>query len=179
VRISRQVRGGKRTFAQLGPGEFFGEMAILNQRPRSATATAIEAVTVLELDATRFEAMVTTQAEIAVRIIQKLSRRLDEADGLLTILIKRDPKSRVLLGLMREAERRGRPGSTPEAVIVQRDFDDMAEELGIRRDELDETVARIGRVGLARAVEGGLELAGVARLAEFLSFLEERGIVRD
>ena len=179
VRISRTVRGGEKTFAVLGPGEFFGEMAILNSKPRSATATALEPVTALELDARRFEAMVTSQAEIAVRVIQKLARRLDNADALITILTKRDPKTRVLLGLMREAERRGEPGSEPESVIIRFDFDEMAEELGLKRAELDEVVARIGRVGLAQAVEGGLELAGVARLNEFLSFLEERGIIRE
>ena len=55
--------------------------------------------------------MITNQAEIAVRIIQKLARRLEDADALITILTKRDPKTRVILGLAREGELRGFPGS--------------------------------------------------------------------
>jgi CRP/FNR family cyclic AMP-dependent transcriptional regulator len=178
VRITKQVRGGEKTFATLGVGEFFGEMAILTGQPRTATATAMEDVSLLELDAKRFESMITTQAEIAVRIIQKLARRLEDADQLITILTKRDPKTRVILGLMREAER-GFPGSDGESIVVQRDFDELAEELGIKRVELDETVGRMIRVGIVRPAQEGLEIASLDRLNEFLSFLEERGIVQE
>lgn len=179
VRITKKVRGGEKTFAILGPGEFFGEMAILTGQPRSATATALDDVTLLELDAKRFETMITTQAEIAVRIIQKLARRLDDADALIAILTKRDPKTRVILGLLREAEQRGFPGSDEHAVVVQRDFDELAEELGVKRVELDETVARMMRVGVLRPAQDGIEIVSRDKLNEFLSFLEERGIVQE
>jgi CRP-like cAMP-binding protein len=179
VRITKQVRGGEKTFAVLGPGEFFGEMAILSGQPRSATAIAIEDVMLLEVDAKRFETMVTTQAEIAVRIIQKLARRLEEADALIAILTKRDPKTRVILGLMREADMRGFPGADGDAVVVERDLGELAEELGVKRAELDETVGRLIRVGIVRPLKDGLEIASRDRLNEFLSFLEERGIVHE
>ncbi len=179
VRIAKQVRGGEKTFAVLGPGEFFGEMAILNGRPRTATATALEPVTLVELDAARFESMITTQAEIAVRIIQKLARRLDDADALITILTKRDAKTRVILGLCREADLRGFPGAEEDSLIVQRDLTEFSEELGIKRTEVDEVVGRLIRVGLVKPVEDGLEIVSLSRLNEFLSFLEERGIVTE
>jgi CRP/FNR family cyclic AMP-dependent transcriptional regulator len=179
VRITKQVRGGEKTFAVLGVGEFFGEMAILTGQPRSATATAVEDVMLLEVDARRFETMVTTQAEIAVRIIQKLAKRLEEADALIAILTKRDPKTRVILGLMREVDQRGYPGSDGDSVVVERDLGELAEELGIKRVELDETVGRLIRVGIVRPLTEGLEIASRERLNEFLSFLEERGIVHE
>jgi len=178
VRITKHVRGGEKTFAILGPGEFFGEMAILNGAPRSATATAAEDVTLLEVDARRFEGMITKQAEIAVRFIQKLARRLEDADQLIAILTKRDPKTRLILGLMREAELRGFPGENEDAIVISRDLDDLSEELGILRTETDEAVGRLIRVGIVRPVTDGLEVASIARLNEFLSFLEERGIVQ-
>lgn len=178
IRITKRVRGGEKTFAVLGPGEFFGEMAILNGEPRSATATAAEDAMLLEVDAKRFEGMITKQAEIAVRFIQKLARRLQDADQMIAILTKRDPKTRMILGLMREAELRGFPGSDQDSIIVSRDLDELSEELGIKRTEADDVIGRLIRVGIAKPVTDGIEVASIARLNEFLSFLEERGIVQ-
>lgn len=178
IRITKRVRGGEKTFAVLGPGEFFGEMAILNGAPRSATATAAEDAMLLEVDAKRFEGMITKQAEIAVRFIQKLARRLQDADQMIAILTKRDPKTRMILGLMREAELRGFPGSDQDSIIVSRDLDELSEELGIKRNEADDVIGRLIRVGIAKPVTDGIEVASIARLNEFLSFLEERGIVQ-
>jgi CRP/FNR family transcriptional regulator, cyclic AMP receptor protein len=180
VRISKQVRGGRKTFAMLGPGEFFGEMAIINDRPRSASAEVVEDVQLLELDAGRFEKMVVDQAEIALRILQKLSRRLAEADSLITVLTKRDPRTRVILGLLREAELHGVPAkSTADAVVVTRDLEELCDELSVKRTELDEAVTRMIRVGVLKPVAEGLEISSPAKLNEFLTFLEDRKIVQD
>ncbi|MDB4986560.1 MAG: cAMP-binding protein, partial [Myxococcaceae bacterium] len=140
VRITRQVRGGKKTFAVLGPGEFFGEMAIINDKPRSASAEAVEDAQLIELDAGLVEKMVADEAEIALRLVQKLTRRLAEADSLITVLTKRDPRTRVILGLLREAEQHGASGESPDSVIVRRDLDELSNELGVKRTELDEVV---------------------------------------
>jgi CRP-like cAMP-binding protein len=179
VRISKHVRGGEKTFATLGPGEFFGEMALLNRKTRSASATIVEDATLIEVGPKQFEGMITKQPEIAARIIQMLAGRLNEADQLITILTKRDPKTRVILGLIREAEERGFPGETEDSLVVTRDLDDLSEQVGVKRLEADELVGRLIRVGLARPVSDGLELLSIAKLNEFLSFLEQRGIVHE
>lgn len=179
VRISKHVRGGEKTLAVLGPGDLFGEMAVITGAPRSATAEAVDDVTVIELDAARFEKMVLSEAEIAVRVLRNMALRLAEADSLIAILTKRDPRTRVILGLLREAERHGEPGAQPDSVVVKRDLEDLAEELGVKRTELDEAITRMIRVGAVRPVVEGLELASPQRLGEFLSFLEDKGIVHD
>ena len=179
VRITRQVRGRTKTFAVLGPGEFFGEMAIINDKPRSASAEVMEDGQLIELDANLVEKMVVDEAEIALRMVQKLTRRLAEADSLITVLTKRDPRTRVILGLLREAEQHGAIGTSADSVLVQRDLDEFAEELGVKRPELDEVVTRMIRVGVVKPTLEGLEIASPAKLTEFLTFLEDKGIVGD
>ena len=80
VNITKTVRETEKILATLGPGEFFGEMAILNNKPRSAGATMAEDGKLLVIDPRMFEAMIRGNVEIAVRLIKKLSDRLQEAD---------------------------------------------------------------------------------------------------
>src|SRR6185369_15545724 len=58
VRITKASKDGTKTLAILGPGEFFGEMAILNNKPRTASAQVVEDASLLVIDAKTFEAMV-------------------------------------------------------------------------------------------------------------------------
>ena len=71
IRITKAVKGEEKTLALLGPGEFFGEMAILNAKPRTATAVVEQQAKVLVLGAKAFERMVVSNAEIAVRLIKR------------------------------------------------------------------------------------------------------------
>ena len=53
VSIQKRLGGEARTVAELGKGDFFGEMAVLNERPRTATATCLEDITCLVIDKRR------------------------------------------------------------------------------------------------------------------------------
>jgi CRP-like cAMP-binding protein len=74
VEIRRSVGDMERVLAILSPGEFFGEMAILNGRPRSATAVVRTDARLLVIEGKTFEAMLRARPEIALRIIKALAR---------------------------------------------------------------------------------------------------------
>ncbi|HEX8953000.1 MAG TPA: cyclic nucleotide-binding domain-containing protein, partial [Polyangia bacterium] len=88
VQLTRRVRGREQHLATLPPGEFFGEMAIINKQPRSATATVIEEAHLLVLDARTFEEMIRGNAEIAIRMIKMLALRLAQANSQVETLLK-------------------------------------------------------------------------------------------
>jgi len=71
--VSRRIDG-------LGPGDFFGEMALLTGEPRSATVRAEARSRVLRLDRDRFEALVRSQPSSFLAIARVLSRRLASAN---------------------------------------------------------------------------------------------------
>ena len=72
--------GGER-LAALGPGEAFGEMAVLDEVPRSATATAEDETELLRIGSEEFYEILHEQVEIAEGVIRMLTRRLREADA--------------------------------------------------------------------------------------------------
>ncbi len=96
VAISKKVRDVEKVLAVLGPGEFFGEMAIIANKPRNASATIEEEARLLVIDPRTFESMIRGNAEIAVRMIKKLADRLSDADAQIETLLLADPHSRVV-----------------------------------------------------------------------------------
>src|SRR6266704_2648281 len=96
VNITKKVRDTEKILATLGAGEFFGEMAILNNKPRSAGAVMAENGKLLVIDPRTFEAMIRGNVEIAVRLIKKLSDRLQEADQEMGTLLLVERGGRVL-----------------------------------------------------------------------------------
>jgi len=63
-----------------GAGDFFGEMSLLDQAPRSATIRAIEPTNCLMLSSWDFKALLERHPSIAIKLLEVLSRRLRVAD---------------------------------------------------------------------------------------------------
>jgi hypothetical protein len=81
VKISLVVGGRERELAVLEKGDFFGEIALLDESPaRSATTTAIDDVEVLELSRRDLNQILRRKPDIAVRMMTKLSERLRESN---------------------------------------------------------------------------------------------------
>ncbi len=99
VQVSKRIGDEERPLATLGRGEFLGEMAILNGKPRTASAIVLEDAKCLVIDGKTLETMITKSPEIAMRLVKKLAKRLDSADTLVQILLNPDPRARVLLGI--------------------------------------------------------------------------------
>lgn len=173
IRIFKEVRGREKTLAFLGPGEFFGEMSILNRKPRTGSAEAVEDSKVLVIDGEMFASMITKNSEIAVRLIQRLSNRLDDSNALIDILMHRDPTARALLGLARAAVAMGTPYDDG-TVMVPVDAEDLAGQVGIPVDEAKAMVNRLWRLSLLEEEAGGYRLSDVSRLSAFLEFIQMR-----
>ncbi len=171
IRIFKEVRGEEKTLATLGAGEFFGEMAILNDKPRTASAQVIEEAEMLVIDGKTFGAMVVSNTEIAVRLIRKLASRLDNANELIDILMHKDPKARVILGLSREAEYSGEP-MEDGGVRVPLNHAGLARQVGLPVKEVESVLARLFRLGILEDDEQGFRIPDTLRLHEFLEFLQ-------
>ncbi|GAB4329307.1 MAG: hypothetical protein Kow0010_13570 [Dehalococcoidia bacterium] len=75
-----QVTRGDTTLASLGPGEFFGEMALLDNYRRSATVTAAEPTETIALLRSDFIAELRSNPDLAESMLKLMSRRVRELD---------------------------------------------------------------------------------------------------
>ncbi len=172
VRITRRVGGQEVELAVLPAGEFFGEMAIVNNRPRSATATTVEESVLLVIDGQTFEAMIRGSAEIAVRMIKKLTARLEQADRQIEMLLYREPNHRLVYFLREEAQHSGLPH--PAGIAVAMSEKQIADRVGLHLDEVRQVLNRLELARLiSRSGDGSsLVVSEVGRLQDFLDFLE-------
>ncbi len=169
VKISKQVRGEEQVLAILGPGEFFGEMAILNNKPRSATATVVEESKMLVIDPKTFELLLKNNIEIAIRMIKKLAQRLQEADDQIESLLYKDANSRVVHTLTRSADHHGK--SVEGGVKVGLTDKDLAGKTGLAPEQVEEILSRLEKAKLIQRVEDGIIIADVNRLRKYLEYL--------
>jgi CRP/FNR family transcriptional regulator, cyclic AMP receptor protein len=72
---ARVVRGGRKV-ATLGPGDFFGELALRSGAPRTATVTAESELTVMVLDPRRFEVVMEQEPGVARAVMSTMAERL-------------------------------------------------------------------------------------------------------
>src|SRR6266850_6169378 len=86
VRIFRALGGVKQEVAIMEKGDFFGEIAVLEGLPRTASAEALDNSEILEINSATFDKMIRGNIEIAVRMLRKLSNRLQEANRKIEIL---------------------------------------------------------------------------------------------
>jgi len=86
VRIFRSIGGVKQELSIMEKGDFFGEIAVLEGLPRTASAEALDDCEIIEINSATFDKMIRANIEIAVRMLRKLSNRLQEANRKIEIL---------------------------------------------------------------------------------------------
>jgi CRP/FNR family transcriptional regulator, cyclic AMP receptor protein len=164
IGISKNVRGREKFLSTLGPGEFFGEMSVLNGRPRTATATVLEDAQVLVIDPKTFESMLRGNGEIALRMIKKLADRLAEADAQIENLLLHDPSSRVVHYLLHALGARGKPEADGTRVPLQ--IADLPATLGLTPEQVKTSMQTLTKAKVATFAVDSVLVRDAAKLRE-------------
>ncbi len=140
--------------ARLGPGEFFGEMALLNRKPRSATIRALTPVQALALGRDDFRDVLIEAPRIGIGLLEILSNRIRNADEQISGLSEealRDPLTSLLNRrafherLREEVERQARYDDVFSLILLDVDhFDTVNDSFG--HEAGDRVLAWIGRL---------------------------------
>jgi CRP-like cAMP-binding protein len=75
-----RVAKGRRTLAKLGPGDYFGEISLIDGEPRSATVLATEPVRALTIARWHFRPLLEEHPAIARKVLLEMCRRVRELD---------------------------------------------------------------------------------------------------
>ncbi len=95
VQIVKILDDIEKTIDYLNPGEIFGEMAILDAAPRSASAIAADAVKALEFNRENFEVLMMGNPQIALKLLKLLAKRIYDQKRRFMILTLNDDQAKV------------------------------------------------------------------------------------
>ena len=106
--VAKYGTGAQRTLVELGPGQFFGEMGMVDAYPRSATAVALEDGTVVrELQAQEFGVCIREQPEQVLAVMRNLSSRLRDLTA----------EYRDVCGVIAELEQAGQDAGAKQVLL--------------------------------------------------------------
>lgn len=105
VKISKLVGGTEVLLAVLKPGDIFGEMSLIENKPRSASAIAYEDTVLLAVNKDNFARMVTTQPQIVARLTQLLAERIWFIYKQLANTLLKDPVAKMYDALLIQLEK--------------------------------------------------------------------------
>ena len=164
VKISLTSPDGQEvSLALLGPGEYFGELALLDGQPRSADAAALEAVDTYWLRRDDFISAVMHHPLIAVQVMNVLARRLRQTDEMVQDLLFLDVHGRVAKKLIELTETHGSRTSDGIRIEMRLTQGELAALVGASRESVNKVMGYLTDKGYIRTDRHRIT---VARLTE-------------
>jgi CRP/FNR family transcriptional regulator, cyclic AMP receptor protein len=125
----------------LGAGSFFGEMALVDDEPRSAHIIAMEDTTLLQLRREDFRARLKSAPELAIALLRELSRRLRRADDTIASLMLLDVNGRIAHLLLELAREEG--GETGTRITRRLTHASIGQMVGASRETVSRTMRNL------------------------------------
>ena len=175
VKISKIVGDLEKTIDILQPPEFFGEMAILEGAPRSATAQAMDKVKVLEFNRANFEVLMMGNPQMALRLLKLFTKRIWDQKRRFMILTLEEPQAKVADVFLMLAETVAAVQANAEQEGEKREFkvtvEDVAHWAGMSGQEV-QTI--LGHFANQRRVELFPDKIVVRNISDFQRFVSTR-----
>lgn len=150
VKISKIVKDKEKTMDILGPGDIFGEMAILEEQPRSASAIAVDTVSALHFNRENFVTLMTAQPQLAYKLLVVFTHRIYDAKRRLMILLLDDVQTKVADVFLMLTEKEPNSDHLKEAVLNVT-VDDLAHWAGEPVEAVQDVInhwVKVGKVEL-------------------------------
>ncbi len=137
--------GQEALLAILGSGDFFGELALLDDATRSATAEAIEQTETLTLHRTEFMRFIDKHPAFARHVLYVLSRRIRHMNAQISDIFFLDLPGRLARTLLNLAEKHGQETDEGISIDLSLTQTDLAEMTGATRVSINKALGRFRR----------------------------------
>jgi CRP/FNR family transcriptional regulator len=167
-RVTREHSDGRAiTLANLGSGDIFGELAMLDGEVRSASVEALDDGELLALPAVDVRALLARHPDITVKLVQALVRRLRQANERISRQSFQTVPSRVA-GVLSQLVAEEAPASVEGGLTIRMNQADLAQLAGTSRESVSRFLAELERAGVVRIGRGRVTVLEPAKLRNYI-----------
>jgi len=134
--FTTNANGESKILSIITRGDSFGELSLLDGRPRSATAQVIEDTKLISLSSKSFNNLLKNNHDITLGIIRQLSTRLRETNQQVQDLTYLNSKQRVMKNLLQLASSHGRRNAKQIHVRLSLNYDELSQMAGVTKPVL-------------------------------------------
>jgi CRP/FNR family transcriptional regulator len=169
ARATREHPDGRSiTLAHFGPGDIFGDLAMLDDERRSATVEALDDIDTVAIQGTDMRTLLREHPEISVKLIGALGRRLRESNELLARQSFQTVQSRVATVLGQLVATARAEGAGDGDVLITSTQADLAQLAGSSRESASRFLAVLERAGIITQGRGRLTVHDTAALERYV-----------
>ena len=175
VQLVKTFNGTNKHIDILGPSEFFGEMAILENTPRSATCIAIDTVQALEFNKANFELLITGNPQVALILLKMFCKRIYEQKRRLRILVISDITARIGDVFLMLDETQSQPNIASMSRRFNCTIQDVAHWAGLPLEDTKDEINRFIEKHRIEIIENNII---VKNIGEIQRLVEQRKSIR-
>ncbi|HOG64278.1 MAG TPA: Crp/Fnr family transcriptional regulator [Spirochaetota bacterium] len=147
VKITKVVKDKEKLLDILEPGDVFGEMAILEDAPRSASAVAADEVKALLFRKENFEIILKSNPAMALKLLKIFAKRIYEQKRRLMIFTLEEDDAKVLDVLLMLAEQKGDNPNSIESVELVTNEEQIASWAAIKVENCRKVLTHYDKLG--------------------------------
>lgn len=166
--VRGHMDGRSITLAHFGPGDIFGELAMLDEEKRSATIETLEDTEAIAILGSDMRRLLREHPDIAVKLISALGRRLRETNERLARQSFQTVQSRVATTLAQLVEAARTEGAAEADVLITATQAELAQLAGSSRESASRFLAVLERAGIITQGRGKLTVHDPAALERYV-----------
>jgi CRP/FNR family cyclic AMP-dependent transcriptional regulator len=172
VRLIKHVGAMERSLRVVRPGDLFGESALVRGAVRNSTAVALDDCVALAFDQATFDQVLTSNPEVASRVLHQLIRRLRDAEDQIEILMLRDGQAKIVVALLKLAQQQVAADGRPQSqVALSVSPLELSAHVGLDVDTVKRIVFQLREAGHVKIADERVELPDLDTLRELYSLL--------
>lgn len=162
------AQGRSKTFAYLEPGDFFGEMSLIDEEVRSASASALEDSVLIMLKAEDYRKLMLARPAMALSVLKTLSGRLRKANKEIEALSFNNVLGRIAQILLDLGERYGKNLESGIRIEMQLSHKELAEMAGTAREVISRVISRFKRMGCIQFADNKFTITDREKLKSWI-----------